>query len=285
MKRKYLITFIIFLLAAIILILVKNNPKMKSTISTVREEDGYYISDYGKVSIEEWGKIDLTKTRFEYVEDFLKEVDYYVKTISKYIDKEDWIEPYKEMHGDDFKFIINFKFGYGGSHVFGSYDSFEHLIPEVTLNLEHFEMDSAPIAHEITHLIAPLYSTLSLREGLASLVQDEIGKNPAVFNFGEPIIPLTKEYLTYNNFDMNEILDEKKIIKYNNAEIKGMESRRTFYILSYSFSKYLVDEYGIEKFMEIYDAEDSYSKWMEVYGKSLEELQNNWIDYVMEYEE
>src|SRR5699024_8095804 len=121
MKKRYSMIIITLLAIVVIGIFINNNSLMQSTTSRIKEESGYYISKYGKVSIEEWEKVDLTEGRFEDVEDFLQEVDYYVEAISKYIDKEDWIAPYKEMHGDDFKFIINFKFSHGGSHVFGAY--------------------------------------------------------------------------------------------------------------------------------------------------------------------
>lgn len=289
MKKYYVLGIIVLIVIVGFVVLNNNNLLTKTNGSfTVYEEDGYYISKYGKISRVHWDNMNHENSGFEDVEDFLLDVDYYVDAISKYINRPNWKDVYKERHGEDFEFKINFKFtSEGPSHVKGSYNSYIYLIPEINLN-PLFKNNLAPIAHEITHLMTQHYSSLSLREGLASIVQDTIGKNPSVFNNGEPVIPLSKEFVTEDNIEDNEKIIETigtVGIPKNIDIIKDIKTRKMFYILSYSFSKYLVDEYGIEKFMEVYESEDLYTKYEEVYGKNLEELKSHWINYVRNYKE
>lgn len=282
MKKYYLLSLIF--LFTIILVVSKNNLSTKTSESfAVYEKDGYYFSKYGKIKASEWKKLSHKDIKYENEEMFLLEVDYYVDAITNYIDSENWKDVYADKHGEDFEFKINFKFPNVGSSVIGGYEHFKYLILEIYLGREHIELNRAPIAHEITHLIKPYYSSLTLREGLACFIQDSIGKNPSIPNNGNEIIPLSKEYLIEDNRAVINVIGTKGIPK--DINLSGIEDseRKAFYILSYSFSKYLIDEYGIEKFMEVYEAEDLNKRYKDVYGKKLEGLRSDWINHVMQY--
>ena len=288
--KKYYILSIIFLLIIVGCIVIYNNLSTeKSETFTVYEDNVEYFSKYGRIAKVNWESVNLENSGFENVEDFLLDIDYYVDAISQYVGKPDWKETYREKRGDDFKFKIGISFIDGGSHVLGGYNHYKHLRLGFKLSRSFFECNRAPIAHEITHLIVPYYSSLSLREGLASYIQDTIGKNPSLFNQGKPIIPLSKEFLLEENIEnsMDVIMNigTEGIPKGINITASDIETRKKFYFLSYSFSKYLIDEYGIEKFMEIYEAKDLNTKYEELYEKSLEELKNDWINYVRAYED
>lgn len=273
------------------IVLYNNNLSTKTSEPfSVHEEDGYYVSKFGKIEKIQWDRINHENSGFENVEDFLLDVDYYVDAISEYIDRPNWKDVYKEKHGEDFEFKIKIGVAYGTpSHVKGGYYHYKDLILGLKLYYEHLENNYAPITHEITHLITPYYSSLSLREGLASFMQDTIGKNPSVFNGGEPIIPLSKDFLLEDNIEKNrdviKNIGTKGIPNDITITTSDLKTRKLFYILSYSFSKYLIDEYGIEKFMEVYEAEDLYTKYEEVYEKNLDELHSDWINYVRAYED
>ena len=57
------------------------------------------------------------------------------------------------------------------------------------------------------------------------------------------------------------------------------------YIHSASFIKYLIDTYGLEKFEKIYNEKNIGEKIEEVYGKSISEIENDWIGFIKNSQE
>lgn len=151
-----------------------------------------------------------------------------------------------------------------------------------------FEIDKAPIAHEITHLLKPHYSSLTYREGLACYMQDEVGLNPSVFNAGEDVFELSKIYWSEKSpiNDCNEIiayLGRSGLPDGLNLSVDSIDTRRAYYILSHSFSKYLIEQYGLESFLIIYHSKDLDTDHLGIYDKNLEALHKEWIDYIQNY--
>ncbi len=68
---------------------------------------------------------------------------------------------------------------------------------------------------------------------------------------------------------------------YGNVTVANRDS---FYILSNSFCRYLIDNYGMEKFMKVYKSEDVETAYSDVYNLSLEELKSSWLKYVENYD-
>lgn len=251
----------------------------------VYEKDGNLYSEYATLSLVLWENADLTETRFNDLNDFLLEIDDYVKEISSFIGYTDWKDLYYDKHGDDLEFIIEVSLTSGPSRVKGGANHTKYLPLEFKLNESLIEIDKAPIAHELTHLIAPISSSLSFKEGLACYIQDHIGKNPSVFNHGEPIFQLSKTYL---EGDRDELLEEvvdnigqEGIPEQLDLEAHNLDVRRPYYILSYSFTNYLIDEYGIDKFMIIYQSKNLYDDYVEVYSRDLDVLKEEWIEFIL----
>ncbi len=97
-------------------------------------------------------------------------------------------------------------------------------------------------------------------------------------NYGIDIFTCSKDYLG----DEYEAIIDRIGTTYGNVTVSN---RVPFYVLSNSFCRYLIEKYGIEKFMEVYKAEDVESVYTEVYNISLEELKASWIKYVQEYDD
>ncbi len=287
MNKKY-----ILLVQALILLTLAFGCTMKeaeeSNTFEVNEENEYLVSEFAKIPIAQVEYIDLTDSNFNDVESILLDIDYYVRSITRYIDRTEWKDNYTERHGEEFEFKIKIGLTQGASQVKGGYKQFVYLPLEIKFNEGLIESNKAPIAHEVTHLIAPYYSSLSLREGLACVIQDEIGKNPSVFNFGQPVDELSRQYLVKENtVDYNDVIDsigESDIPEHLNLSKMDIETRKAYYILSHSFSKYLIDKYGLEKFMLAYEAEELNEKYIELYDKNLDELRQDWILYILENE-
>lgn len=52
------------------------------------------------------------------------------------------------------------------------------------------------------------------------------------------------------------------------------------YIEAGSFTSFLLDEYGKEKYMKIYDQPNLNNVIEEIYGKSVEELEKEWLAFI-----
>lgn len=142
----------------------------------------------------------------------------------------------------------------------------------------YFKLNMAPVVYEITHILAQSQNSHSLGEGFSCFIQDMYGRNPAPQTFGAPIISLSREYIS-----------NKKIIESIGVEGDLMtnftqEERSGFYLLSHSFTKYLIDEYGIEKFLKMYNSKDLNAGYKSQYGKRVDELKNEWVSYIMAQE-
>ncbi len=213
---------------------------------------------------------NCTNIRFQSPKDFLREVDYYVEVISKYLNRPHW----KKFYDTDkiqFEYTAN-----GPSHVDGGYYNFRDPKARIFFNFS-FKYDSAAIAHEITHIITPDQASLSLREGLACFIQDKFGKNVSIFNFGAPIHQMAKEFVNENQMSVIQWIGEEGIP--HNLDVTGSD-RIPFYILSHSFATYLIDNYGIEKYMNIYNSAEFYNSYKREYGKELSELKKQWLKFL-----
>lgn len=233
-----------------------------------------YISGQGRIRKFDWRYLTSNDKyiRFESPEEFLQEADYYVNKISQYLNKSNWLERYKR---NKIRFQVS---PTGISHVAGGYKNIYNPRLKIYLSEYLFKLNAAPIAHEITHLIALEYTSLSLREGLACLMQDKYGKNVSVFNYGAPIYSLSKQF---HKSKYKKILTHigKEGIPHN-INLRNPQERIPFYILSYSFSKYLIDKYGIKKFMYVCEADDLLTAYENKYNKNLKELKTNWFNFL-----
>lgn len=47
-----------------------------------------------------------------------------------------------------------------------------------------------------------------------------------------------------------------------------------------SFVTYLIEEYGLEQFEKVYNHSDLNLQLIQIYGKDLEELESDWLEYI-----
>jgi hypothetical protein len=109
-------------------------------------------------------------------------------------------------------------------------------------------------------------------------MQDKYGKNASVFNYGAPIYSLSKQFNKNKYKKILNSIGKEGIPK--DINLRKSQERIPFYILSYSFSKYLIDKYGIKKFMYVYEADDLSIAYKNKYNNDLEELKNNWLNFL-----
>lgn len=237
------------------------------------------------MTVDTWNSANMENSVLKNREDFLAEAEYYIKVISEFLSKENWFEVYKDKHGDDYICNIVYRLTEGASHVEEGYLAYIYLIPNVYLNKDLIEHDLAPIAHETTHIIAPFYSSLSLREGLACYCQDKFGKNPSVFNYGIDAHAYTNMLLIDKKEEFEKIFAVIGTADSLQNSYATGDSRSIFYILSYSFSKYLIDNYGITNFLKLYESEDLISDYTDVCGKPFDEVKIEWYKSIEFYAE
>ncbi len=213
------------------------------------------VSKYGVIERNDWNIYDNDSNRFDSLEEFLAEVDYYVEEIINYLNIK-----------FDKKVLFTFEEGFGTRA--------DYIYCRVTLGVLLFENDMLPIAHEITHILAPS-SNDSLSEGLAEYMQDKFGKTPSDTSLGFPINSLAKEL--FENIDANMVDG----IVNGGIMVKYMDYNEifNFYLFSYSFVTYLIDQYGIEKFMNFYES-DGYIQYQSLFGKNEEKMKKEWVNFL-----
>ena len=157
------------------------------------------------------------------------------------------------------------------------------------------EIGQTGIAHELTHLYLPNGNRL-LAEGLAVYVQQKIGTNHAMPNFGKSLDQLVREF-TCGMHLVEVPKPDLENIRFTEADKIATPTLLTLrigvvpytsgyvYAIIGSFVQFLIDNYGMEKFRTLYNLtplrprernEGSPERWARVYGVKLTTLERNW---------
>ena len=143
----------------------------------------------------------------------------------------------------------------------------------ISVPLAHIRDKSAPIIHEVTHIIAKHENNSFFSEGLAVYFQERFGEYHVFPNFSVPLDELVRNYedqlvqiINLNND--NEIFGQV-----------GTERRRIAYIEAGSFFNFLVFKYGEQKLADLHNSRTlNYKK---VFGKNIKELEVEWKSYIL----
>jgi hypothetical protein len=215
-------------------------------------------SKYAKMDLAGWYQFDTQDNRFTKPEDFLKEVDECVEKICAYLN----IEFDKQINiviseRSDIAFLNRNTVYFSGTYL---------------------RMDITPIAHEVTHILVDS-SIGGLNEGLAQLMQEKFGKTYEVATLGYPIHSIAKTLLEYCDLAIISGLMQGGL----QYTYLNNNDRFFFYMYSYSFVKYMVENYGIVNFMYFFN--NSYTEsYQSVFGNSVDEIRDNWLKYIHEQE-
>lgn len=167
----------------------------------------------------------------------------------------------------------------GMSHVVSNNYGKNKQMAVVALKDSYLSYHLAPIIHELTHVIYPTAYSRTLREGLASYMQDELGEYGTVHNYG----------LNPHEICQNVILplaSNQNLIGFvgsmNFGKTTAIEQRSAFYVASLSFMTYLIDTYGIDISLKIYSGMDEDIYIIQT-GKTLEGIRSDWLLYLKQY--
>ena len=121
------------------------------------------------------------------------------------------------------------------------------------------------LLHEIVHVYAPNTNRF-LAEGLAVYLQQQLGGNPAFPNFGKGLRELARHRLSAVSSlePLNNVRTPRPL--------RTVMQEQTAYILAGSFVQFLIENYGLRLFRNLYEV-GSYDL---VYGKNLTALEREW---------
>ena len=121
------------------------------------------------------------------------------------------------------------------------------------------------LLHEIVHVYAPNRNRF-LAEGLAVYLQQKLGGNPAFPNFGKDLRELARDRLSAVSSlePLNNVRTPRPL--------RTVMQEQSAYILAGSFVGFLIENYGVAMFRNLYEVE-SYDS---VYGKNLAALEIEW---------
>ncbi len=144
----------------------------------------------------------------------------------------------------------------------------------VSLSISHIRDKSAPIIHEVTHVLTKHEYNSFFSEGLAVYFQERFGDFQAFPNFSLPFDDLMR-----NNKD--QFIPFKQLIKDN--KIFGQvetEQRKIAYLEAGSFISFLVEKYGEQKLADLHNSR--ILNYKKVYGKEINKLEAEWKSHVFE---
>jgi hypothetical protein len=165
---------------------------------------------------------------------------------------------------------------------------------------------TAAILHELVHVFFPNGNRF-LAEGLAVYLQALLGGNPAFPNFGKPLHDTARDRcveklspLSGPNTTLLQIirLDELDAIATPNPLTltieheffgEGPRGQTLLYAIAGSFTQYLIEMHGIDKFHALYSQTPlmmraqnpgSAERWLGVYNASILHFQNDWQSFL-----
>jgi hypothetical protein len=139
---------------------------------------------------------------------------------------------------------------------------------------------SAATVHEFTHVFAPNAHRF-LAEGLAVYAHDHLNGPPAFPNFGSDITKLARTYAGRANIAVLDKAPTPTPPHLMSSTLGGRE----VYIVAGSFVRFLIEEFGLPKFRELYAMTPLVpgkreaglpERWEGVYGLSINQLSSQW---------
>ncbi|WP_242061662.1 peptidase MA family metallohydrolase [Cytobacillus firmus] len=150
-----------------------------------------------------------------------------------------------------------------------------------TIHLYWVEEGNYPLIHELTHVLFGYTEGHVTQEGLAIFMQDSYSVRGAFPNFQGDVHDIMKYLMTQEiSIPMETLLSADQIFTHSKLNKDSNSLRWLGYIESASFSDFLINQYGIEEFLEIYDRPNLTDEIHAVYGKKLNHLEMEWKEFL-----
>lgn len=246
-----------------------------------------------------WQGLNLTYADYGNEEEFEKKFHNAVQKITGLTGNADWYTKYnpKAVYIRVLIKIADMSYrSIGGQCDLPIVDAADGLFTTVYMDKDMQEAGQPTLEHELTHMICGETFSNSLMDGLAEYCERQVtGKSNSTFSV-YPADDLLKVIEKYNaaeeeagvtgKISLEEIMDKigagEKEYPYKDV---SKEANHLWYIYSESFVTWLINTYGMEKVMDLYNngqSEEDYEK-LETGGYAA--VKEKWKTYLSEYEQ
>ena len=163
------------------------------------------------------------------------------------------------------------------SHTYPHYPGSLHHEARVFIDSERVEQHTAPYLHELVHAVAGDGGAMWLEEGFASWVASSVAST-----YGGYYAPVLSQGNDRVDGQARDVLERARGAAQaaawfaSDSPDLSQRERRSFYILSHSFTKYLGNTLGTSRLVRIHRANDVHAL-ERVSGVSLDEWRTRWM--------
>ncbi|WP_446688947.1 hypothetical protein [Priestia megaterium] len=150
------------------------------------------------------------------------------------------------------------------------------------------------LAHELTHTMLGFGELSSsnfnekngyfTQEGMAVYLQEKLSPNKKIFPTNSLEIHSLMKFIYENGREipLKQLTSNTVSHDYFNSNDKTIANRLLWesYIEAGSFVEFLIDKYGIENFLKVYNSPNIQVALNKVYKKSLDDLENDWLSFI-----
>lgn len=233
--------------------------------------------------------MDLSKMSFSNEKEAEALAQQYLAEIEELLELKGW---WKEINPDADTLLLNWQMAdTPESYAMGNAVKSGANIVEGSVIISIKRGGDGALAHELTHVLgfAGKFS-YALADGICEYVQAEVGENLYGFNqewdWQEMWAVMFRHEYGYSE-EVQKQIDE--ICKYVGAVHVGYPYGQTreqewWYQLNHSFVRYLIGQYGLTLVKQIALQGVDENSYKEYFGKPLEELRQDWIEYLLNLE-
>lgn len=150
-----------------------------------------------------------------------------------------------------------------------------------TIHLYWVKEGNYPLVHELSHIFFGYTEGHLTQEGLAVFMQDSYSEKGAFPNFQINIHEIMNFLLNKEiRIPLKVLLSNEQFFEHTKLTKDSYLLRWLAYIESASFTNFLVNQYGMEKFLQIYNQPNLEEVINKVYAREVDQLESEWIEFV-----
>ncbi len=163
------------------------------------------------------------------------------------------------------------------SHTYPHYPGSSDHEARVFIDSERVEQHTAPYLHELVHAVVGDGGAMWLEEGFASWVASSVATN-----YGGYYAPVLSDGNDHVDLQARAVIERSRGTAAAAAWLDSdspdlsQRDRRSFYVLSHSFTKYLGTTLGTSRLVRIHRANNSHALEL-ISGISLDEWRTRWM--------
>ena len=250
----------------------------------------YYYANY-------WELHDMSDTIFPNKESLENYTSHYLKEVEEFLDCGGW---WKEINPQAKEIQITYYMPRASVCNVSIPVAFGQDAVAVTITLSRSILqnpnisllcEDANLTYGLGHVVLNNSFSISLEDGMCEYLNQEINQYSMLNSTGIPfqdLFCLDVKYGMENNKVEQEELDKLKawIGKEGRTYPYAANSKysEVWYCMSFSFVNYLIDTYGLSDVVELIREGETQADYEKYLGHSLEELKEDWWNYVINYQ-